>query len=332
VPSEQFSNNGVTTLIGGITDVQTTLTVSSNDNLPSVTTASGDWFYATIDNEIVKVTNNPTTLWTIERGNQGTIPVAHSSLTPIYATLTKQSVIDIQAAVAGVGAATEVGTYAALPAAGTPGRLYLPTDRIYTYRDNGSSWDTFFMGRPVTPPPSQATFTWVNQGTATATDVGGTIELVLPTSGGNNVRGKVIPYTPGTTVEIGVICYQNIANFYSGGMLLTSAGAPLITHCYATSNNNFSAGTTKYNSVTSFNGGYTGTQPYHPFLPIYLRYFDDGATTRTFSVSHNLGCTYTTTATHSRTDFTTLTNVGFGAEVINGSLGSRYIIFHWKVT
>jgi hypothetical protein len=330
VPSEQFSNNAVTTLASSITDGQTAIPVVSNDGLPSVTTASGDWFYATINNEIIKVTNNPTLLWTAERGNQGTTAAAHGANTPVYATVTKKTMDDILAAVANVGAPTLAGTFASRPVSAIEGTLYYASDHIYTYRYNGSSWDAYYLNRIVTPPPSQAAFSWINQGGATATDVGGAIQFNMPSSGTNNMRCKIKPYTAPYTVECGILSQGNIANFFSGGLIIQNGVNPLIIHSFASSNNNVSIGMGKYNSPTSFNSGYAiGAPTFMPFTPVYLKYEDNGVN-RLFSASFNGGVSYDLLQTIVRTDFLTPVNVGFGFESINGTNSTRSTIFHWK--
>ena len=41
---------------------------------------------------------------------------------------------------------------ASRPAAGTPGRIFLPTDGLFLERDNGSTWEKFGPIWPMTPP------------------------------------------------------------------------------------------------------------------------------------------------------------------------------------
>ncbi|CAB4142863.1 hypothetical protein UFOVP434_45 [uncultured Caudovirales phage] len=330
---ELFANNAQTTIIAPMTAAQTTVQVASNDGFPAVTTASGNFFYSVIDAEIVKVTDNSTVIWIIERGNQATIPATHAANTVVSCVITKQTMVDIQAAASTGGSPSLVGLYSALPAAGETGRIYYPTDRIYTYRDNGTSWDAFYLNRPVTPPPSESTFgTWINQGSATATDVGGTIVLDLPTSASNNLRGKVKAYSAPKTIEMGYLYQGNITNFFSGGIMIGSAGATLLQVGTATSSGNITVGSSKYNSPTSYNSGYAIT-PYtwFPMYPYYVLYQDDGVN-RITSMSFDGGVTYTQVHSVVRTDFLTPTTVGFGFETINSGSKTRSIIFHWKET
>lgn len=71
---EQFANLAQTTLNGSITNIATTLTVTSATGFP----ASGQ-FRIIIDNEIILVTAVSGTTFTIARGAEGTTGAAHSS-------------------------------------------------------------------------------------------------------------------------------------------------------------------------------------------------------------------------------------------------------------
>ena len=73
-------------------------------------------------------------------------------------------------------------TYANRPAAGMPGRIFLPTDGLFIERDNGSTWEKFGPIWPMTPPQSSDFPTWVNQGTSTCVDNKGAIFLYAPNS------------------------------------------------------------------------------------------------------------------------------------------------------
>ena len=93
----KYSNNASTTLSAGLSAGVTTCSVVSNSGFPSVTTASGDWFMATIyelvgdvetNVEIVKVTNNPTTTWTIARAQESTTDRTYAGTTYVEHRLT----------------------------------------------------------------------------------------------------------------------------------------------------------------------------------------------------------------------------------------------------
>jgi hypothetical protein len=80
----KFTNNATTTLASSITASATSipLSVGTGALFPAVTTASGDYFYATLVDssnniEIVKVTNRATDTLTVVRGQDGTTAKAY---------------------------------------------------------------------------------------------------------------------------------------------------------------------------------------------------------------------------------------------------------------
>jgi hypothetical protein len=77
---ERFTNNAATTLTAAISSTgATSLTVASNTGFPSVTTASGDFFHVLIDTELLKVTDNSSTTWTVTRGADSSTAATHSN-------------------------------------------------------------------------------------------------------------------------------------------------------------------------------------------------------------------------------------------------------------
>lgn len=82
----QVKNNAYSTLASGITNVATSLTVATGHGarFPAVTTASTNYFYATLIDtsnnlEVVKVTNVSTDTFTITRAQDGTTALAYSA-------------------------------------------------------------------------------------------------------------------------------------------------------------------------------------------------------------------------------------------------------------
>lgn len=96
----QFSNNAYTTLSIGCASGDLTLTVTSSATFPAVTTASGNWFYACLQDtfanlEIVKVTNVTGTTWTVTRAIGGTSARAFASGSVVELRLTAETLTDI---------------------------------------------------------------------------------------------------------------------------------------------------------------------------------------------------------------------------------------------
>lgn len=84
MPSVKVSNNAYGTLLSGISAASTSLTLQSGEGsrFPSVTTASGDYFFISLINtsnqiEIAKVTNRVADTLTITRGQDGTTARAY---------------------------------------------------------------------------------------------------------------------------------------------------------------------------------------------------------------------------------------------------------------
>lgn len=97
-----LANNAYTTLATGCTSADTTLTVASSATFPAPTTASGNWFYACLQDtlanmEIVKVTNVTGTAWTVTRAIGGTTARAFSSGAVVELRMTAETLADVTA-------------------------------------------------------------------------------------------------------------------------------------------------------------------------------------------------------------------------------------------
>jgi hypothetical protein len=96
----KLANNAYTTLAVGCTTGATTLSVTGSTTFPAVTTASGNWFYACLQDtfanlEIVKVTDVTGTVWTVTRGIGGTTALAFPSGTVVELRVTAETIADI---------------------------------------------------------------------------------------------------------------------------------------------------------------------------------------------------------------------------------------------
>ena len=216
---EQFANNPTTTLSAAITSTSaTSITVTGTTNFP----ASGT-FRILVDGEIMAVTAVSGTTWTVTRGNGGSVATTHLNSAAVYGILTAEALnagVTIQAAgtevsdrrvinfVSGETVADNSGsgraditvtvppgiTYgagASRSAAGTAGRVYVPSDGIMASLDNGTSWLGFNpYGQQFTIPPLMSTWTTVNGSDGTFTDIpGGGINLLVPTIGSYAIVG-----------------------------------------------------------------------------------------------------------------------------------------------
>jgi hypothetical protein len=125
------------------------------------------------------------------------------------------------------GAATLSDTFAARPAAGTAGRLYLPTDGLSIARDSGASWMPWGPSFPLTAPPTGAAWSWLNQNGSTITETKDAL-LLLGAGVGNvsNLTGrlKAAPATPYTVTAL-VLAPPMIKNNHGWGLLLRNSSS-----------------------------------------------------------------------------------------------------------
>ena len=178
---ERFVNDASTTLSAGITDVATSATVVDGSVFP----AEGD-FRIRINSEIIKVTARSTNTLTLERAQEGTAGAAHSSTDAVVAILT----------------ANALEEYA----------------KENTWHGNTSPALRIYNLSTGAPAPVSA-FTWVNQGSATATDRDGRIILRTPPGAGANVRGlfQTAP-TPPYEIILGCHAIGERVNFGQYGL------------------------------------------------------------------------------------------------------------------
>lgn len=206
----------------------------------------------------------------------------------------------------------------------SPGeRLYMPRAGLEVGATVGN------ITRVVPPPPVEA-FTWVNQGTATASNVANGIYLSAPSAGSLSMRCLVMA-TPGApwVCTLGYIPDLETAAQLESGMIVRNAGAgTLIDHANGGSNG---YSIQKYNSPTSNSAVYTVTQlpwvGHDGSIPLWVRWVDDG-TNRIAYYSRD-GVTWRQTHTVGRTDFLTADQVGFFVRVDNGF--SAITVISWEL-
>lgn len=151
---EQFANTANTTLSGSITNVATTLVVTSATGFPS----TGN-FRIVVDSgsnlEYMLVTGVSGTTFTVTRGQESTTNVAHNSGVLVTHILTAGALVQLKSDVtAGVASA---GLSTARPSATGSGKFYLCTDIPVFYFDdpNTTLWKQF--ATEYLPAPAAAT-------------------------------------------------------------------------------------------------------------------------------------------------------------------------------
>ncbi len=331
--AELFKNLASTTLAADIDDSTTSITVASAMGF------TGGNFRILIDSEIMKVTAVSGTTFTVVRAQESTAATSHTSATAVYNVLTAGALDahdqnDLAA----------YDTYANRPTAGTPGRIFLPTDGAFLERDNGTAWEKVGPIWPMTPPTASTFATWLNQSTSTVTDAKGplyfnavyatsaTIRAILksylttPFTVEMAILPNVLPYTSSSDVAVG-LCIRDSATGKIEMYGLGGNGADLNIKGYY-----YSSATASGTSVT---GWPTGTHFSESTL-LWLRYADDG-TYRVISISVD-GCTWTQLLSVSRTTNLTPDQIGIGIKANTAytssspyfSIDSGVTILHWK--
>jgi hypothetical protein len=215
------------------------------------------------------------------------------------------------------------------PAPGRAGRLFVPTDDAFLFRDTGSAWQRIYRGLVCSDPPAVAALTWANQGGSVAsTDAAGCLNLTVPASATTAVRG-LLTSTPATpyTFTLGLSILMDMNGYYIAGLAQRQSGLDywLIWGPGQTGNYNASSHTS-----ANGNGSSVSTASPRQFgASCFLRVRNDGVN-RTYSVSEN-GVDFYDCFTQGATTFMTTDQVG----VFGNSINSRPInirVFHWSLT
>lgn len=273
-------------------------------------------------------------------GNATTIQMGGSAA-PVAGNCTEYdangNVVDSGAPCAG-GAPSDIiltGTYAALPAAATAGRVYFPTDSPYTHlRDTGAAWVHFRHGVQVTPP-NDALFSWVNQETATVSTTSGAVVLLAPANAGQDDRLRVLaaparPFTITMGMIVNILGHQYpgaglVLRDAAGGdyveMMLWNNSTPYLSLATWASPTNY-AGTSDFN----INNPYTSSE-------VWMRVVVTAGVggTRTWYISRD-GVNWTQVGTGAWDQYiTTLDSIGFACQPQNANFPASITVFHWLV-
>jgi hypothetical protein len=189
------------------------------------------------------------------------------------------------------------------------------------------------FGPPIspTPPPAISSFTWVNQGSATATNPPGSsaIAIVAPT-GGINYR-MLVKASPATPYSIDAYFIFNLfcSNNQTGGLIFRESSSGKFTSFYIVNGPSF-PGWLGIDQNSNPNTPVTNLLRV-PFATgsssLFLRIGDDG-TNRNYSVSTD-GVNYTIVYTEVRTAYITADQIGFHAKSEGGSIQAVVTLSSW---
>lgn len=315
---EQFTNDASSVLDGGIDATQTTLDVIDASKFPT----TGD-FRIRIEDEILKVTGVASETFTVVRGQEGTTGAAHSDgddVDHIVTAVSLLSILDIK-----------MGSLASRPAsAGRTGRLYIPDDSIIQQYDDGTDWHNIVLGKKWKKPPLVSTFTWLNQGGATATDVLTGIDMAAPASGGENVRSLAKTISGNYTVEAGFFFEPPAnSNFYSAGVFCHETSSGKIHSCGVLQDGaDVQASNDPFTNATTYAGG--STRRRHCHAPAYFFRLVNNGTNRLWYYSGN-GVYWSLFHSTTATDFMTENRVGIYVNTNNGSVAVSAHFFHFDL-
>ena len=261
-----------------------------------------------------------TTNWTVTRGAESTTAVSHNDGASVTHILTAGAMNQI------IADDVQTGTTAALPANEKAGRLYLPNDGYYAYRDTGSAWSAWGPIWPLTLPVV-ANFSWVNQSTSTLETSRGAITIISPSSGNTEIhRSQVItlpsaPYT--ATMLISFAPSLTAFPTLAGPVLRDSGTSKMVCYQFrndgvSSANGNLSLSIDKMTNSTTYSGSsYQTTITINTWagLLFWCRIQDDN-TNRIFSVSKD-GYNFIQVHSIGRTDFLTPNQIGIDSNPVN---------------
>ena len=262
-----FANNCNTTLSGSITNVATTLSVTSATGFPSPT--GSQYFYCTLADaatqttiEIVKVTAVSGTTFTIVRGQDGTSGTAFASGAVVSLRLVRASLndfpkLDEDNTFTGTGKfGTTIGVGAATPSASGAGITFPATQSASSDANTLDDYEegtwTPDIGGVATYGAQDGRYTKIGnfvklrfllvvslKGTGSATTITGM--PFTPSGNSPTITGGVVCYAGGLAVSaniLGVYCQNNASiAFFSRD----SAGTGATTQQVAVIGNGFSA-------------------------------------------------------------------------------------------
>jgi hypothetical protein len=330
---ERYSNLSRTTVVGGYTAGSGVLNVASvagdNDKPPFPT---GPNFRVALADPttgavkvLLKVTGvNSSTQWAVTPEGADANASADDVVRPVLTAGALDAIK--QDAVQGLILS---GAYASKPAAGAAGRIYLPTDSQYDRLfDNGSSWDHFYQGFKMTPPPDVSMWAWVSQEDAAAVSQGGVLTLHGPGggSGSNNFRilKRAAPATP-YVITAWLIPNMFPSNYASAGLCFRRSSDGKLVTFGLTYSNLWLISSYSWNSPTSYSSTYSAVPNVGELKLIGLRIADNGIN-RVLSYMIP-GLPWVEYHSHSRTDFMTADEVGVQIDVTGAAARRSFCSF-----
>jgi hypothetical protein len=235
----------------------------------------------------------------------------------------------------GGGGSTTRGTYSTAPSCSTSGSVYYATDIGVVEQCNGSTYQPYAFGIPVTLPGA-VSFSWRNQGGASV-NANGFVVLTIPTSASNSLRGREIalpskPFTLDACMSTAVG-----SNEYNSSGLYETDGTKVLTFGYQTGRAN---GANQQGAGEMAIGEWTNVTTFSSFVSemnmnsqtFCLRWNDD-STNNNWSWSTDGGASWSPIGSAGDTAYLTPTNIGFfgNQNTVSGGVteSANLTIWHW---
>lgn len=224
-----------------------------------------------------------------------------------------------------LGTEISTNTVASRPAAAVAGRVFLPSDGIYVYRDTGAAWAPWGPLFALTEPVS-GDYAWINQGGATLSTTNGGVNITAPSNAGDSLRIRKKAKTGTYTIIIGFNSAFLGDNFFAAGFVWRqSSDGKLVTVGFNQTNQ---IQVSKWTNATTFSADYLLKTLRQPGPIIWFKAVVD-STNRVTSISPD-GINWVQVHSVGKTDFMTADEVGFFVNANNASFGATATFWHWS--
>ena len=277
---------------------------------------------ANTQNTLLKVTaGSSTTTWTVvAEANDANCMAAPNAV--LGGEITAGMLNQLRSDQAATGAYASRSAYKA-------GTLYLADDGYSLGRDTGAAFADWGPLFPITLPPAYSSWTWVNQGTATGGNAGGSVYVNAPAVGGTNWR-VLIRAAPGSTPWTAVLAFSALfhqaGNTRSGLVVYNNSSTKMVTFGPSCDG---ARSVDQWSSPTAFAGGGSAFTPcYEMRCPlIFYQVVNDG-TNLTFSLSPDNANWIQINQQTLASFIGSVTHIGFGMDSEGNSYNGIVSLFH----
>ena len=281
--SQQYTNQAVSTLGLPYTSGASSLTLSSGTG--SAFPATGNFTIGINDPPsfyLLCTARTGDVLIVGTAGSEGTVAVSMPAGAVVAQVLSAGTIDSIRKDM------SALGVYSSLPTTGMKsGDRYKCTDSVYDFIYDGTTWQAFAWGMHVYVPPPYSSWTWMNQGSATANSNSGIVAMQDPAVGvydNMNILMKPLPAAP-YTIDFLIWCDPNWTNNNYFGTCLVDTVSGKLVNVQWTFQNGTSYFYRFWNSPTSYAGAYGSDAAPFTNNPFWWRITDDGTAYRNFYFS-----------------------------------------------